>query len=80
MKRQRRFSPIFVRVFRFVVLFTLSLIFAAVCSALLAQEGALGSCFEGSCGYIGTLFCLPILTIAFYIFFGKLTNRWLNHR
>jgi len=70
----------FVRVVRFAVLFTLSLILAAVCSVLLAQEGALGSCFEGSCGYIGTLFCLPILTIAFYIFFGKLTNRWLNHR
>ncbi|SEN76854.1 hypothetical protein SAMN05192583_3521 [Sphingomonas gellani] len=70
----------FARLARVTALLILSLILATVCSALLAQEGALGSCFEGSCGYIGAFFCVPLLTITFYIFFKKLTNRWLGHK
>lgn len=56
-------------VFRDVVI-TLAILVAAFVAAcigagLLAQAGALGSCFEGSCGYVAVLVALPLLWLLF---------------
>lgn len=53
-----------------------SLFTASVIGALLAEAGALGSCFEGSCGYAASFIVTPILTLLMLPLWWLWVKRW----
>lgn len=53
-----------------------SLFTASIMAGLMTQAGALGSCFEGSCGYASAFIVTPILTLLMLPLWRRWVKRW----
>jgi hypothetical protein len=56
--------------------FFVSLISALTIGTLFANFGALGSCFEGSCGYAAAFIVTPIIALAMLPIWRRWVKRW----
>ena len=44
--------------------------------AVLSNIGALGSCFEGSCGYVGSLVVTPVVALLTFVIWRRWIRKW----